>query len=99
MGNAALNLPPALDAFIEDQVRSGAYPDREAVIVQAIDLLREQIAADALDDEAKLERLNAKLAEAIASLDRGEGIEVTDLGACFDALEAEAEAEFDARAQ
>lgn len=40
----------------------------------------------ALDDEAKLERLNAKLAEAIASLDRGEGIEVTDLGAYFDGV-------------
>lgn len=86
MGNAALNLPPALDAFVEDQVRSGAYADRDSVIVEAVDLLRERIAADAIDDETKLARLNAKLQKAIDSLDRGEGIQITDLDAHFDGL-------------
>ena len=89
MGNPALNLPPALDAFVDDQVRSGAYADREALIVGAVDLLRERIAADAADDEAKLARLNAKLETAIDRLDRGEGIAVTDLNAHFDEIMAE----------
>ena len=97
MGNAALNLPPALDAFVEDQVRSGAYADRDAVIVEAVDLLRERIAAEAANDDAKLARLNAKLQAAIDSLDLGEGIEITDLKAHFDEIEAEVDAEFIAR--
>ena len=96
MANAALNLPPALDAFVEDQVRSGAYPDREAVITDAVERLRERAAADQ-DDDAKLARLNAKLQKAVDSLDRGEGIEITDLTAHFDEIEAEVEAEFTQR--
>ena len=86
MAQPALNLPPALDAFVEDQVRSGDYPDRNAVIVDAVALLSEQIAADAIDDDTKLARLNAKLQKAIDQLDRGEGIEVTDIGAWLDGL-------------
>jgi len=96
MANAALNLPPALDAFVEDQVASGAYPDREAVITDAVERLRERAAADQ-DDDAKLARLNAKLQKAVESLDRGEGIEITDLTAHFDEIEAEVEAEFTQR--
>jgi len=96
MTDAALNLPPALDAFVEDQVASGAYPDREAVITDAVERLRERAAADQ-DDDAKLARLNAKLQKAVDSLDRGEGIEITDLTAHFDEIEAEVEAEFTQR--
>ena len=87
MADAALNLPPALDAFVEDQVRSGAYHDRTAVITDAVELLRERAAAD--EDDAKLARLNVKLQKAIDSLDRGEGIEITDLDAHFDEIMAE----------
>lgn len=86
MADAALNLPPALDAFVEDQVRSGHYSDREALIIDALDLLREQLAAEAIDDETKLARLNAKLQTAIDSLDRGEGVEITDTKAWLDGL-------------
>ena len=84
MAQSALKLPPSLDAFVEEQVRSGAYPDREAVIVEAVDMLRVQIAADEISDEEKLARLNAKLQKAVDSLDRGEGIEITDLKAYFE---------------
>ncbi|WP_420471782.1 ribbon-helix-helix domain-containing protein [Brevundimonas sp. FT23042] len=93
MADAALNLPPALDAFVEDQVRSGAYRDREAVITDAVALLRDRTASGE-DDAAKLARLNARLQAGIEQLDRGEGEEVTDLGAWFDAIEAEVEAGF-----
>lgn len=86
MVDDALNLPAPLDAFVEEQVASGAYPDRDAVITDAVDRLREQAAADLDDDDAKLARLNAKLQKAIDSLDRGEGIEITDLDAYFDGV-------------
>ena len=85
MADAALNLPPALDAFVDDQVRSGAYRDREAVIRDAVELLRERATADESED-AKLARLNARLQPAIDSLDRGEGIAVTDVDAYFDGV-------------
>ncbi len=88
MADAALNLPPVLDAFVEDQVRSGEYPDRNAVITDALRLLRDHAAADE-DDDVKLARLNVKLQKAIDSLDRGEGIEITDLDAHFDEIMAE----------
>lgn len=88
MAQPALNLPPALDAFVEDQVRSGAYRDRQAVITDAVQLLRDHAAADE-DDDVKLARLNTKLQKAIDSLDRGEGIEITDLTAHFDEIMAE----------
>ncbi|WP_426040890.1 ribbon-helix-helix domain-containing protein [Brevundimonas sp. TWP2-3-4b1] len=85
MANPALTLPPVLDAFIEEQVASGAYRDRDAVIADAVDLLRER-ATDHMDDETRLARLNAKLKKAIDGLDRGEGIEITDLDAYFDGV-------------
>lgn len=84
MAQSALKLPPSLDAFVDEQVRSGAYPDRDSVIVEAVDMLRVQIAADQISDKEKLARLNAKLQEAIDSLDRGEGIRITDRKAYID---------------
>ena len=86
MAQPALQLPPTLDAFVDEQVRSGAYPDRDAVIADAVDLLREHTATDEVGDDVKLAQLNAKLQESIDSLDRGEGIRVTDLKAHFDGI-------------
>jgi putative addiction module CopG family antidote len=86
MAQSALKLPPSLDAFVEEQVRSGAYPDRDAVIVEAVDMLRVQIAADEISDEEKLTRLKAKIQEGVDSLDRGEGIRVNDISAYVDGV-------------
>jgi len=36
MAQTALNLSAPLDAFVEEQVASGAYPDRDAVIADAV---------------------------------------------------------------
>lgn len=94
MADAALKLPAELDAFVEDQVRSGAYGDRESVIADAVELLRDRVVADQVDHETKLARLNDKLQAAADSLDRGEGVEVSDLTAYFDEIEAEVEAEW-----
>jgi putative addiction module CopG family antidote len=86
MAQSALNLSAPLDAFVEEQVASGAYPDRDAVIADAVSLLSERFAAEETDDETKLARLNAKLQKAIDSLDRGEGKEITDVKAWLDGL-------------
>ncbi|WP_395650361.1 type II toxin-antitoxin system ParD family antitoxin [Brevundimonas sp.] len=86
MAQPVLQLPPTLDAFVDEQVRSGAYPDRDSVIADALDMLREHTVADEESDEVKLARLNAKLQQAIDSLDRGEGIRVHDTKAHFDGI-------------
>jgi hypothetical protein len=53
-------------------------------------LLKSQTETEA----AKLERLRAAIQVGLDELERGEGIEVSDLDAHFEALEAEVESEF-----
>lgn len=88
MDDAPLKLAEPLEAFVEDQVRSGAYPDRDAVISDAVGRLK----AEADADEEKLARLNLMLRDAKERLGRGEGEVVTDLDAYFDQIFAEATA-------
>ncbi|MDI1282558.1 MAG: putative addiction module CopG family antidote [Brevundimonas sp.] len=92
MADAALTLPPALDAFVDEQVRSGAYRDRQAVITDAVERLRER-ANETEDDDAKRAQLNARLQAATDSLDRGEGTVVKDIGAFFDGIQREIDGE------
>ena len=86
MDDAPLRLPKPLEVFVEEQVRSGAYADRSAVINDAVERLSKRAASE----EAKRERLRAALADSIARLDRGEGIVVDDLDALFDEIMIEA---------
>ena len=86
MDDAPLRLPKPLEVFVEEQVRSGAYADRSAVINDAVERLSKRAASE----EAKRERLRAALADSIARLDRGEGIVVDDLDAFFDEIVIEA---------
>jgi antitoxin ParD1/3/4 len=64
--------------FIREQVESGRYANASEVVREA--LRRQEIY------EIKLERLRAKIVEAEASFERGEGIEITDLDAYFEDL-------------
>jgi antitoxin ParD1/3/4 len=66
------------EEFIRKQVESGRYANASEVVREA--LRRQEIY------EIKLERLRAKIAEAEASFERGEGIEITDLDAYFEDL-------------
>lgn len=86
MANSARNLPEPLDSFVEQQVRSGAYDSRDAVIAEAVRRMK----TDAESDDAKLVRLNAMLERAAIQLDAGEAEEVTDIRAYFEAIKAEA---------
>lgn len=82
MAALKLTLPPALDRFVQDQVAAWAYPDAETLIHEAILRLMPRAEADAF----RLERFNALVQPAIDSLDRGEGIVVTDTRAWLDTL-------------
>lgn len=77
-----VTLVEPLDQFVQDQVASGAYPDADAVVSAGLRLLE--------TDTETMQRFLAKVKTGVDQLDRGEGIEVTDLDAYFDALEARA---------
>jgi antitoxin ParD1/3/4 len=81
-----VSLTDALDQFVEDQVQSGSFQNASEVVRAGLRLLKR----DAEEHERKLARLKAAVQEGLDELDRGEGIEVDDLGAYFDELEAKA---------
>lgn len=81
-----VTLVEPLDRFVQDQVASGAYPDADAVVSAGLRLLE----TDAGDEAEKMRRFLSKVRSGLDQLDRGEGIEVTDLQTYFDALEARA---------
>jgi len=85
-----IDLPEPLDAFIQAQVGAGDYRDAADVVQAGLRLLKSQTEAEA----AKLERLRAAIQVGLDELERGEGIEVTDLEAWLDELGAEVESEF-----
>lgn len=80
-------LPEPLKAFVEAEVASGAYPDVDAVLAAAVDLLRRQQRREA----AKVERFKALIQEGLDDLEAGRVEIVEDLGAWFDQIEAELE--------
>lgn len=74
-----VTLPAAQKAFIDEQVRLGAFPDASSVVDASLTLLRE-------DEAAKTARFRALIQEALDELDRGEGIEVDDIDAWMNTL-------------
>lgn len=76
-------MPEPLEAFVEAEVASGAYPD--AALAATVDLLqREQ-----RRETAKAERFKALIQEGLDDLGAGRVEIVDDLGAWFDQIEAE----------
>ncbi|HYP58986.1 MAG TPA: type II toxin-antitoxin system ParD family antitoxin [Thermomicrobiales bacterium] len=66
------------EEFIRKQVESGRYANASEVVREALRLYE--------DNEVKLERLRAKIAEGMASIERGDVIEIDNLDAYFDDL-------------
>ncbi len=66
------------EEFIRKQVDSGRYANASEVVREALRLYE--------DNEVKLERLRAKIAEAEASFERGDYIEVTDVEAYINGI-------------
>ena len=76
MRDISLVLDDPLGRFVEDQVRSGAYPDAAAVVRAGLDRLR----ADAEADEAAKEaRYEALLQEGLDDLDAGRFETINDV--------------------
>ena len=95
MQTHTIEIPELLQQYIDERIASGDYGDPESVIVAS--LLRDKAEADA--EAVKTERFWAKVQVGIDQIDRGEGIEITDLKAFFDEIESELDAEFADREQ
>lgn len=89
-----IQLTEPMQAFVDDQVGSGAYASAEEVIQAG--LRRFQLQAS--EDARKLEQLMAEIQVGIDQIERGEFIEVTDIRAYLDEVMAEVEAEARSRA-
>ncbi|MDR7118362.1 type II toxin-antitoxin system ParD family antitoxin [Caulobacter sp. BE254] len=85
MTTRSVILPEPLEAFVEAEVASGAYPNADAVLAAAVDLLQREQRREA----AKVERFKALIQEGLDDLDAGRFEIVEDLGAWFDQIEAE----------
>ena len=66
------------EAMIREKVESGRYANASEVVREALRLYE--------SNELKLERLRAKIDEGLASIERGDVIEIDDLDAYFDDL-------------
>jgi putative addiction module CopG family antidote len=81
-------LPADLQQFVREELATGRYPSERDLVVDAVRLLREA--------RVQEEDLRAKIQARIASLERGEAIELDDdeaLGRFFDEIEAEVDQE------
>ena len=70
-----MNLTSDLAGFVQEQTRSGKYTSASEVVQEALRLLEaaERFRADRLRDA------RAKIAEGLASLNRGEGLDGEDV--------------------
>jgi antitoxin ParD1/3/4 len=66
------------EEFIRKQVESGRYANSSEVVREALRWME--------DDEQKLEQLRAKIDEGLASIERGNAIEISDIDAYFEDL-------------
>lgn len=89
MAAKTITLPDHVAAWIDDQVAEGKFATEDDVIVELV-------------EQAMSPRINwnddPELHEAIAEIERGEGIRVTDITAFFDNMERRA-AEASARGE
>jgi len=85
MATRNVSLTAPLDRFVEDRVTSGEFQNASELVREGLRLLKRHTEVDA----AKLARLRTAIQEGLDELDRGEGEVVGDLGAWFDAIEAE----------
>jgi putative addiction module CopG family antidote len=67
MAVLTVTLPPALDAFVRDQVAAGEYPDTDTLIHEAILRLMPRAEADAF----RVERFNALVQVGLDEIERG----------------------------
>jgi antitoxin ParD1/3/4 len=82
MATRNISLTRQLDEYVEERVASGAYQNASEVVRAGLRALGRDEAEHAL----KLEQLKATIQVGVDELDRGEGIEVTDVSAWLEDL-------------
>ena len=76
-----VSLTPELEKLVQSKVESGLYASESEVVEEALRLLEQR--------EIQLIELRARMDEALASLDRGEGVDgETFMQAMLDKLDA-----------
>lgn len=85
MSQVTIDIPEPLDRFIEDQVASGAYPDREEVVRASLRRFKSQSEAEA----TRTERFLAAVEVGLTQMAQGETIPVDDITALLDQIERE----------
>ena len=90
----AVQLPDDLDAFVRAQVEAGSYASADEVILAGV----RRFKAQAEDEALRRVRFFEAVQIGLDQIDRGEVVEVTDIRAFIDEIEAEVEAEFSDRA-
>jgi antitoxin ParD1/3/4 len=90
----AVQLPDDLDAFVRAQVEAGSYASPDEVILAGV----RRFKAQAEDEAQRLARFHEAVQIGLDQIERGEGLEVTDIRAFISEIEAEVEAEFADRA-
>ena len=70
-----VSLTPALEKFVEKEVESGLYQTASEVIRAGLRRLKEDREARKQVGPTSLEALEERLAQGIARLDRGEGVD------------------------
>jgi Arc/MetJ-type ribon-helix-helix transcriptional regulator len=81
MAAITISVPPHVKDWIDEQVSEGRFPDEDAVIVDAVEQAMTPAYRWDLDPEVDA---------ALAQIERGEGIVITDLAAYFDRVTHEA---------
>jgi Arc/MetJ-type ribon-helix-helix transcriptional regulator len=85
---STLTYPPDIQRFVSEELASGKYPSEQALIVEAVRLLR--------DDQVRSQQFRGELRAEIGRIERGEGTVLEGdeaLATFFDELRAEARAE------
>ncbi len=90
MSAHAVQLPADLDAFVRAQVEAGAYASADEVILAGV----RRFKAQAEDEAWRRERFFEAVRVGLDQIERGEVIEVADIRAFLDEIEAEVEAGF-----
>jgi putative addiction module CopG family antidote len=82
-----VSLPADVEQFLHQAVAEGKFSSEQEAVAAAVRLLR--------DSAARCQRLRRDIGEALAGVDRGEGVEIQndeELAKFFDELEAETRA-------
>jgi antitoxin ParD1/3/4 len=74
-----VSLTPELEKFVQKEVGSGLYQTASEVIRAGLRRLKEERDSRKMATTHSLERLEERLAQGIARLDRGEGVDADEV--------------------